>query len=555
MSLRFPALFLFTLLLPFSVFGAVGQEVYPLTKLILADSEEKVLAVPVEAGGAVPVYVHELPIFADEEFQRIVAGFIGKPIGDEVLNALIQAINQHAQKKDRLIAKVLIPTQDITQGTLRFVVLLGRYNELMIQGNRWFSKKLLEERLGLKPGDEVRLSTLEQAVNWTNTNPFRQVKVFISEVANAPGQANLMVGVQERAPFRAVLSVDDTGNQVIGEYRYTATVQYANLWGRDHMASYQFLTSDDINVFQAHAVDYRMPLRWRHFLQFSGSYITTNPRFGQDELLEQRGENLNTNLRYIVPLRTGSEPRDVFFGATYKHGNNSLEFDPELTKYQVFSTNTDTFQLFAGLSNVSRDKHGAWAFSAIVYGSPGNINSRNTDEALQAFGSRIAASSSYIYGTLSVQRMQSLGKSGWEVFARGILQAATSNIVTGEHLAIGGSTTARGYDENIFAGEQGYVLNTDLVSPVWKKQLPFLAKKSPPLETRFLVFYDMAEVDYKHRYPVDIPFARLASTGVGVRATLGSNLSLSVDYGWQLRDLPQPPRSHSRGHVKLVLAY
>ncbi len=554
MSYRIPVLLFLLFQLPLSMSSAAAQEVYPLTKLLLADSEPKVLALPPESGGGVPVYAAELSLFDDAGFRAAVVPFIGQPISNELLNGLIKAINEHAQKNDRLIAKVLIPTQDITRGTLRFVVLLGRYNELMIQGNRWFSKKLLEERLGLKPGDEIRLSTLEGAVNWANTNPFREVKVMVSELPNEPGKANLVVGVKERVPFRAIVSIDDTGNQVIGEYRLTAAFQHGNLWGLDHLGSYQYITTKDTKVFQAHALDYRIPLRWRHFLQLSGSYVTTHPLFG-DGLLLQTGKNISSNLRYTVPLRTGNEPRDVYFGVSYKHGNNNLEFDPELTKYQVFQTNTDTFQLFAGFSNLSRDKRGAWAFAANVFASPGNINSRNTDEALQAYGSRIGASASYVYGNISVQRLQKLGTSGWDVFSRATLQAATSNIVTGEHLSIGGSATVRGYDENIYAAEQGFVFGTDVMTPEWKQSLPFLRKTAPPLQTRFTVFYDAAQVEYKHRDPSDIPFAPLASTGIGLRSSLGNNFSFSADYGWQLTNLPQVQRSHARGHVKLVLAF
>lgn len=540
-------------LLPFASAHAANQEVYPLGKLILARSEPDVLAVPATAGPG-PVVAPGLDMFADPEFQSVVAGYIGQPIGNELLNALVKAVTDHAQKRDRIVAKVQIPTQDITTGALRFVVLLGRYNDFMVQGNRWFSQKLLLERLGLKPGDEIRLSTLEAAVNWTNTNPFREVKVMIQELPQEPGKANLVVGVRERAPFRAILSVDNTGNRVIGEYRYSAAFQHGNLWGRDHMASYQFLMSDDVNVLQAHALDYRIPLRWRHFLQFTGSFVKSNPTFA-DGLLMQTGKNVSANVRYTVPLQTGNEPRDVFFGASYKHGNNNLEFDPQLTRQQVFSTSTDTFQLFAGFSAVNRDKRGAWLLGATGHASPGNFNSRNTDEALQAYGSRIGASSRYIYGTVSVQRLQNLTKSGWDVFSRLTLQAASSNIVQGEHLGIGGLATVRGYDEYIYAAEQGFVFNTDLLTPALKIRLPFLPKKGPPLETRFLAFYDAAQVEYKHRDPSDIPFAPLASVGVGFRATLATNLSLSADYGWQLTHLPQVQPSRSRGHFKLVLAY
>jgi hemolysin activation/secretion protein len=92
------------------------------------------------------------------------------------------------------------------------------------------------------------------------------------------------------------------------------------------------------------------------------------------------------------------------------------------------------------------------------------------------------------------------------------------------------------------------------MSPVWKKPLPFLSKEFPA-ETRLQFFYDAAQVEYKHRYPSDVPFAPLASAGLGIRASFANNFSFSADYGWQLTHLPQEPRNRSRGHIKVVLAY
>lgn len=162
-----------------------------------------------------------------------MAAFIGKPITNELLNTLANAIAQHARENDRLIVKVIPPNQDISTGIFRLAVVVGRYNEFQFKGNRWFSSKLLQEKLGIKAGDEVRLSTLDDAVKWANTNPFRQVQVLINDLPNQPGKADLIVGVAERIPVRFTASYDDSGNQVLGTRHYTGALQFGNLWGRD----------------------------------------------------------------------------------------------------------------------------------------------------------------------------------------------------------------------------------------------------------------------------------------------------------------------------------
>jgi hemolysin activation/secretion protein len=162
----------------FSITGMRGlaaeQEVYYFKKLLIADTEEKVASLAATAGGEAPTYVQDVPVLSGADFQIVIRPYLGRRITNDLLNALAKTITDYSQKHDRIV-RFNIPTQDISLGVVRFVVLTGRYNDLVFRGNRWFSSKLLQERLGIKPGDEVRLSALEAAVNWANTNPFRHI--------------------------------------------------------------------------------------------------------------------------------------------------------------------------------------------------------------------------------------------------------------------------------------------------------------------------------------------------------------------------------------------
>ncbi len=552
MSFRPVVIFLWCLLSSGVGFAATAPEVYPLTKLLLAETEAQVSALPAESGGSGRLFVQDLPIFAGAEFEAAIAPFFGQPISLELVNSLIAAITNHARKHDWLLSKVLVPVQKIDSGTIRLAVILGRYSDFAFQGNRWFSQKMLQQRLGLKPGDEIRLSTLEEAVNWVNSNPFRQVKVMVKETPDQPGKGQLILAVQERMPLRVAFTVDDSGNDIIGKYHFAGLLQYANLWGRDHQVSYHFVTAENPRVYQGHAIDYRVPLETRHFLQFTANYVRTHPSFGG--AFTQKGENFSVDLRYTIPLRRGNAPRDVYFGANFKETNNNLQFGGT----QVLSSKTDLFHIFSGFSTVERDSRGAWMFAGSVNASPGNVNSRNTDESLSA--ARFGAPAAYIYGSLAAQRLQKLPYE-WQLWSRFTLQKSSHNLLASEQLLIGGSNTVRGYDENIFAGEKGFVLSTDMMTPMISRKLPFLRPNAPPLETRFLGFFDMAKTQYRKRFGSDITFAAIASTGVGLRSSLGNNFTLSFDYGWQLMHLPRQPGQAkgpplgSRGHVKLVLAF
>ena len=523
-------------------------QAFALKKLIVADTEAGAAALPADSGGDVKLYVQNVPLLADPGFLMALDPFIGQPISNELLNALANGIAAYARQHDRLIVKVLPPSQDISGGVFRLAVVVGRYNDLQFKGNRWFSSKLLQDKLGIKTGDEVRLSILEEAVNWANANPFRQVKVLINDLANQPGKADLIVGVEERIPLRFSASFDDTGTDILGNRHYTGALQFGNLWGRDHQGSYQYATTDHQGVFQSHAIDYRVPLPWRHYLQFSAGYLKVKPVFGAGGAFTQNGKNIVANLRYTVPIRGGDNPIEFSTGIDFKQGNNNLAYGGTT----LIRNTTDTFQASTGISLVKRDKLGAWLFGLTLEASPGNINHRNTDAAFSS--SRFNTKATYAIGTLSAQRLLKLDRD-WSFFSRAVAKVATANVPGSEHLSIGGSSTVRGFNERIYSADQGFVFSNDITTPALKKTLSFLPKNRPPMETRFIAFYDAAQVFYKHRDINDAKFTPLASTGVGVRISLPANFNLSADYGWQITHISYATPTHSRGHVKVVLAF
>jgi hemolysin activation/secretion protein len=523
--------------------------VYHFKRLIFAGSLKTVTELK-PAPDAGPIVVRDVAVLAGKEFETFLAPYVDRAITTQSVNQLAKDVSAYVRKHDRLVVNVLMPNQDISAGQFRMAVIIGHYSELKFKGNRYFSDKLLEAKLGVKPGDEVRLSTLESAVSWANANPFRHVEVLVNTVNKQPGIADLDVAVQEHFPVRFSVSYDDSGNDLIGNNHYTAGVQFGNLWGLDHQASYQYTTTDDTKVYQAHSFDYRIPLPWHHYLVFDAAYAVVQPSFAGG-LFNEVGENLITDARYIIPFQAGTWKFESATGVDFKRINNNLLFGGS----QVLSSADDIAQLTQNISGGRPDRLGAWGFALNLDFSPGGFNSRNSNAAFGA--ARYGANSRYAYGTFVGQRRLDL-PLGFQSFSKAIVQAASTNLLSSEELTIGGQATVRGYDELLFSGDQGVVLSEELQGPVWQKHLPFLPKKWVPLSARPLLFLDYGRVAYKHVIPSDITLPPLLSAGVGLRANLSTNFSLSFDYGWQILDylapgVPQP--DHCRSHIRVSLAY
>ena len=541
----------------------------PLRRIIIAENIELLQSLVLPPS---PGFVVITPAFAkfdlDELGKRLGPGQ-NQIIDERLLAAIAQVIENFFRQREYPSASAIVPNQSIADGTVRILILIGaqsksapltassqlKIRNINIQGAKWFSESLLRQKLQIEQGETVRISDLEQAIGWTNNNPFRRVRVKLDQVPNT-SEADLTIAVQEAIPLKFVATYDNGGNAAIGNHRFVGAVSYANMWGLDHTLSYQYITTDQPRVFKAQGLDYRVPLPWRHTLQASASYLLARPTF-YGGLFAQKGETTTADLRYSAPLRTGDNSLEVFAALNFKESNNNLAFGGT----SVQATKTDIFQLTAGFSAVRRDKRGAWAFGVNLTLSPGGINSRNTDRAFDAGrfdplkdSSRLGARASYIYGSVSVQRLVNL-MPGWDFMARGVGQLSQANLLSSEQLNIGGASTVRGFNENISSGDHGFVISGELLAPPWKKALPGISKTRGPLEIRPLGFVDAGKTAVYKKYSGDAKRVALAGAGIGLRASLATNFSFTADYGWQITDLPVKPAARSNAHLKATLAF
>jgi hemolysin activation/secretion protein len=301
-----------------------------------------------------------------------------------------------------------------------------------------------------------------------------------------------------------------------------------------------------------------MPLPWRHYIELSSTYARVRPSFF-GSLITQDGQSIVADLRYAIPVGGGNRTAEFFSTLDFKESNNNLQFGGST----VSAAKVDTFQFETGFTMARTDNHGTTVFGATLNLSPGDINSRNTAHQFQPdtdpahyHVGRYGAVPTYETAIVNLQRIQKLGR-GWDIWSRFTGQLTTTNLVSNEQLTIGGANTVRGFQENIFTGDQGYVLNTDLESPTLDRKLSYRknSPKSTALQLRAVAFYDLGEVFNKHPFPSDPVLHPLASAGFGLRATISNNLSANFDYGWQITRLPTPTDYHTRGHIKLVLAF
>lgn len=548
-----------------------GQRTF--NHILLAESVEAAQSLFPDSASGFVVLSPGLVLFDLAELNHRLSPARGRPIEQNFLSAIENVLKDYFNEAGYPKAQISLPNQSIAAGHIRYLVMLGEkgtpakgpaawgIRNIEMKGGRYFSHSLLQDKLQIGQGRTIRLNELEEAINWTNNNPFRRVRVHLEPVPNSTTEADVTVTVLDALPLRVSATVDNAGNEAIGKRRYIGSASYSNLWGLDHQIGYQFITTDKARFFRVHGMDYRVPLPWRHTLQASASYLEAKPEF-YGGVFVSKGESVNADLRYSMPLRTGMNSLEASAVVSFKQTNNNLLFFDTLAQ----TTKTDILQFTAGLSGVWRDRRGAWGLGANVTASPGGLTPRNTTAAFDAGrhgggdSARLGATASYIYLNVSAQRFLNLAP-GWDLLARGTAQISQANLLASEQINLGGANSVRGFRENTASGDNGFALSAEFMPPSWKVAIPRLSTVRGPLESRALAFVDLGDTSLRRNLAHERNRNALASAGLGLRSNLAHHFSLVFDYGWQLS---QPnaaqqaaglERERGRGHVKATLAF
>lgn len=469
-----------------------------------------------------------------------------QPVTLKSLNSLTRELVLFYRQNDQPVINVILPEQDITSGVVQLLVLEGRLGHVKAEENRWFASKALEGQVRLRSGEIVGEKRLTEDLEWLNENPFRQVNAIFTP-GQKTGETDLILKTKDRFPVRFYTGYEDSGNDLTGDERILAGVNWGNAFGLDHQLNYQITGDGHFNKLLAHSGSYMVPLPWRHRLAVFGSYVTSHADT-PNPLIELKGKSFQVSGRYTIPLMSFDPYKHEFtVGADFKQSNNNLEFGGA----RVFNTTTDIAQCVLDYSSSVKDPFGKTTFDASLFYSPGDLTRRN--RALDFQAARNLATPNYKYARFSLEHLTRLPWDfTWTIKAG--YQVADGNLLGSEQMGLGGYSTIRGYDEREANGDGGYLVSTEIRTPPISLA-PLVNSSFVKDQFQFLGFFDYGTTENHTLLLGEDPHIQLASIGPGIRYSISPYLSLRFDYGWQLYNTGLNSRNNSRGHLGIVLAY
>jgi hemolysin activation/secretion protein len=458
-----------------------------------------------------------------------LAPWISRPLTEGDLVAIADTILVHYDVEGYPVVLLDAPEQELQPGVLRLLVDVGKIGNVGVTRPKFGNPNAVTKGLKLRRGDMVKRSGLDEQMAWYGRSVFRRPQLLVSP-GSEPATADILIGLEEKKPWRATLGYENSGPFQLGEDRLLLGL--AGMTKNEHILAMQTVVGMPVSSLQAYALSWEIPFHTLHqSLQLDAVYAEV---FSDSELSGIPLENTGTSwsvaaMQKLFLPSVGNWRQRLAVGTEVKGTNQFLLFGgAPVSPGEVRLVQA---RMNYGLSR-DWDEGGFW-LDTTALGSPGGLISGNDDEDFAVYDPEARAN----YGVLrmAAQGWWSPGRD-WRLAARATGQVTHTRLLPVEQFAAGGYQTVRGVTEREFFSDNGWQSSLELYGPAITVKQRY--------QLRLLAFYDQAMLKNRGENS-----SWLSSAGLGARIKMADTVDLRLDHGWRLDD------QGSQFHIGVQLAY
>jgi len=502
-----------------------------------------------------------LPAGAIEE---LLKPFTGKRREYGDVQRALEALELRYRSAGFSAVQVLVPEQELGGGVVRLNVLEMRIARIVVEGNKAFSEANVRASLpALKVGSSPRTADISANVQLANENPAKQADVVL-RLAEKEGEVEARVALADSDPLKTFATLDNTGNKQTGDYRLGVGVQHANLFDRDHVATFNYITSPNkASQVKIYSASYRLPL-----------YSLGD---SMDVIIAHSDVNAGVTETVAGPLAFSGKG-DVF-GLRY---NQLLTRRGEYSHRLVYGLDRRAYKNVctlgvlgaagcgpAGASVTVRPASltysGNWASPGRVSdfslgysrNLPGGTNGEDADFVAARPSNVLDSNGNPVSGAKSHYSVARVGAShvsafqgDWQFRVALNMQLTSDALVSGEQFGIAGANAVRGFLEREVARDKGSIASVEVYTPNLADKLA--AGKGA---LRALVFYDRGSAANNPLAGEADQKTVIASAGTGLRWVFEKSFSLRFDVARVLEEAASRKKGDFRGHVALYYGF
>lgn len=464
--------------------------------------------------------------------------YVGKPMGEAELAALIGALRQRYEDTGLGLASIGFPTQDVSQGVLKVVVVEPRLARVQIPlgADAPVTERRVQGLMNffcLASGSLLNTQSLERVMFALNDMPGVQAKAALSPSGDE-GSYNLNIQVTPRRSWDASIGVDNHGVSHAGRWRTTGLVRLNNPLGIGDNLDVQAMLSTMGGV-KVGRVAYELPVGYTP-ARLSVGYAKVNYTLGGTfEALDPHGTARVAEANLSYPL-VRSRNRTLMARVGYE----SKVLSDNLTVFEQERFDKRVRAAVAGLNLESRDNwlgggfNGASAQFQWGHLRYDNGNDLADDQALGDYG-RVGS-----FGKVQLQysRLQAVSRKV-SLYASVSQQLASRNLDPAEKMSLGGPRGVRAYPTAEGASDEATLFTSEL--RFW-------------LDRNWTVFglYDWAKGRINRDVPADQISGNdvmLRGAGLGVVASYPDWVTVKATLAWRGKRVATTDNGHDKPRV------
>ena len=391
-------------------------------------------------------------LLSTEELMPALAEFVGRTLDFAGLQRATDAVAA-AYRESGWLARVYLPEQDISEGTITLQVVEARFAGLRLEGEP--SKRILASDIQAffeeqqKTGEPLNTLALDRALLLADDLPGISVAGTLVP-GQAEGETGLAIQTSDEAFVYGEVTLDNTGARSTGSNRVMLNLNINSPGDHGELINLTALRTQGSAYIR---LGLTVPVGYNGLrFGFNGSTMNYKVIDGPSSLvsLNVQGSSDSIGLDWSFPV-VRQRMRNLYFSGgldNKRFYNDSINKTSDTNSYADYETNS----LRLGFSgNVFDDLGGGGANSASLQVMRGQLDRVKAHTQIDTLGR------DYIKLNYALSRQQSL-TADHSLLLNLQGQYATQLLDSSEKFYIGGATIVRAYPSSELGGERGQLL-------------------------------------------------------------------------------------------------
>ncbi len=457
------------------------------------------------------VLVNNSTVFSSEDWEDIIAPYLGQRVDYLTLIEIERQLSELYQRAGYITSGVVLPEQEIENGTVIYEAIEGKLVEIKIEGLSHLQNSYIRSRIEEVTQPPLSLAKLKDSMVLLQQNPLINSLDADFEPGIVQGESTLLMRVKEAPRWSFGIKVDNWENPEIGEVGVGVYGSNLNLLGLGDKVDFEYKFTENEGLDRL-SISYSIPV--------TVNDTTINLFYRNDDT--RIVEDIFRDIGVVTQSST------VSIGVTQpiiKKINEDLKFNLSFDsrESETFIFETIPFPIFGDSNEINLS---VLRFS-LIYLNRTPQSSFAIDTQL-SFGLNMFNASPSLdlidtnFFSVRLQAQYALKiDDNWIALTRFQGQLTPNSLPAMEQIAIAGVESVRGYRRNIRSGDRGFIVNIELPYTVVQSEDGGNISLAP-----FLDWGGTWNNDLPTIYPNN-----LVAIGVEFKWFLAPSFSLEANYG------------------------